>query len=389
MLIPRTRLADENGEEAIDAIYGRGKSPTIGNLVPTYWGVAMRKFCLLGATIILSTGCSRMVVKTESHVVTEGPIDTRITDFCPVSPIAGPLKPVVVENGNANRIAILDVDGLILNTPFVGPMSLGENPVALFREKLAAIEADSCVRAVVLRINSHGGGVAACMAMRRDLEKFKSRTGKPIVACLLDTATGGAYYLASAADQIIAEQASVTGGIGVILNLFNLQDLMAQFNIIPQSIKAGEKADIGTSAKSLTPENKQILQAMADEFQKTLIADIRRSRPALKENPTTVDGRIFTASQAKDRGLIDLVGDMDVAITLANSLGCPGVVGRSQVVLYRRSNDPAHSVYAVSANIPLQGAGLLPNLPGLDRAKLPTFLSAWQPELTMEKLGGK
>ena len=350
----------------------------------------MRKYFLLGAAAIgFSSGCSRMVVRTESHVVTEGPIDTRITDFCPVSPIAGPLKPVVVENGNANRIAVLDVDGLILNTPFVGPMSLGENPVALFREKLAAIEADPCVRGVVLRINSHGGGVAACLAMRRDLEKFKARTGKPIVACLLDTAAGGAYYLASASDQIIAEQASVTGGVGVILNLYNLQDLMAQFNIIPQSIKAGDKADIGTSAKGLTPENRQILQSMADEFETTLTTDIRRHRPNLKDGATTLDGRIFTATQAKDRGLVDLIGDMDAAITLAASLGCPGSTGKPQVVLYRRSNDPAHSIYAVSANIPLQGAGLLPNLPGLDRAKLPTFLSAWQPELTMEKLGGK
>jgi protease-4 len=58
-------------------------------------------------------------------------------------------------------------------------------------------------------------------------------------------------------------------------------------------------------------------------------------------------------------------------------------------VLYRRANDPANSIYSVTANIPLQGAGLLPNLPGLDRAKMPTFLSVWQPELTMEKLGGK
>ena len=82
---------------------------------------------------VASTGCSRFIVKTQSRVGLEGPVDTRITDFSPVSPIAGPLKPVVVEPGKAGRIAVLDVDGLILNTPFVGPMSLGENPVALFR----------------------------------------------------------------------------------------------------------------------------------------------------------------------------------------------------------------------------------------------------------------
>ena len=97
---------------------------------------------------------------------------------------------VVVQNGPA-RIAILDVDGLILNTPFVGITALrcGENPVALFREKLEAIAcADPCAKAVVLRINSPGGGVAACISMRHDLERFKERTHLPVVACLMDTA---------------------------------------------------------------------------------------------------------------------------------------------------------------------------------------------------------
>src|SRR5207248_1641760 len=152
-----------------------------------------------------------------------------------------------VEQGTGGRVAIIDVDGLILNTPFAGPMSLGENPVALFREKLDAAGCDPCVRAVVLRLHSHGGGVAACIAMRHDLERFKACTAKPVVACLMDTATGGAYYLASAADQIVAGEATITGGIGVILNLFNLRDLMGQFNVIPQSVKAGQLTDIGSS----------------------------------------------------------------------------------------------------------------------------------------------
>src|SRR5205823_4960340 len=98
------------------------------------------------------------------------------------------------------------------------------------------------------------------------------------VACLLDTATGGAYYLASAADYVLAGPATVTGGLGVLLNLFNLQDLMAQFNVIPQSIKAGELVDIGSSARPLKPAEKELLQAMADEFHRQLRSDIARSR---------------------------------------------------------------------------------------------------------------
>lgn len=351
----------------------------------------MSRRLLILSFVILSCGCQRFLIRTQNRVAFDGPVDTRM-DIPPVSPTAGPVQPVVVEKGAAaNRVAIVDVDGIILNAPFVGPASVGENPVALFREKLDAVEADRCAKAVVLRINSHGGGVAACIAMRRDLERFKARTGKPIVACLMDTAAGGAYYLASAADQVVAGEATVTGGVGVILNLFNLRDLMAQFNIIPQSIKTGELTDIGTSARALKPEEKDLLQGIADEFHNQLVADIRRTRPGLRlENGTTLDGRIMTGTQARARGLVDQTGDLEAAIHLAAQLACQGAEPpQPQVVLYRRANDPAHTIYAITANVPLQGAGILPNLPGLDRTKLPTFLSMWQPELTMEKLGGK
>jgi protease-4 len=256
---------------------------------------------------------------------------------------------------------------------------------------LNAIEAEGGVRAVVLRVNSPGGGVAACAAMRYDLLRFKERTKVPVVACLLDTAAGGSYYLASAADTVIASPTTVTGGLGVILNLFNLRELMAQLNVLPQPILSGEHVDIGTSARPLKPEERQLLQAMADEFHRQIEFDVTRSRPkTAPQAATNFDGRIFTGRQAIERGLVDSLGTLDDAIQVAAAMACPGTQPvRPEVVLYRRANDPANSIYAVTANIPLQGAGLLPNLPGLDRSKLPTFLSAWQPELTMEKLGGK
>jgi protease-4 len=241
--------------------------------------------------------------------------------------------------------------------------------------------------------------------MRHDLERFKASTGLPVVACLMDTATGGAYYLASAADQVVAGPATVTGGLGVILNLFNLRDLMQQFNVIPQPVMSGEKADIGTSARRLTEGERALLQSMADEFHAQIINDIRRSRPMVVEQMETpfegtlfgwgfdrgrtFDGRIFTGSQAQARGLVDHIGTVDDAIQLATQMGCRGPAARPAVVMYRRNNDPARSVYAITANVPLQGAGLFPSLPGLDRSKLPTFLSLWQPELSIEKLSGK
>src|SRR5262249_46510810 len=116
-----------------------------------------------------------------------------------------------------------------------------------------------------------------------------------------------------------------------------------------------------------------------------LKAGIRRGRPTLNADETTFDGRIFTATQAKERGLVDVVGDLDEAIEMARQLA--GARG-AQATLYRRQNDPARTVYAVTPTTPVQAAQF-PSVPGLDRSRLPTFLSVWQPELTMEKLSGK
>src|SRR5215467_12099143 len=114
----------------------------------------MRSLALVLLLLPLAVGCNsdKFVVKTR----VSGQVETRL-DVPPVSVSAGYVRPVVVQSGPCT-VAILDVDGLILNAPFVGPLSVGENPVALFREKLEAIAADPCVKAVVLRVNSPGGG---------------------------------------------------------------------------------------------------------------------------------------------------------------------------------------------------------------------------------------
>src|SRR5262245_40289311 len=202
-------------------------------------------------------------VQMDKTIVTDGRI---ITEHPPVS-LGGPLVAMTVSGcpcGPGPKVAILDVDGLLVNTDLTGPYSLGENPLAIFREKLDAIEADRCVAAVVLRLNSPGGSVAATDMMWHDLQEVRERTHRPVVACLLDVATGGAYYLATASDAIVASPMTVTGGIGVILNLYNLRELMAQYNVFSQEIKAGPNIDIGTSIRNLSDENKALLQEMAN-----------------------------------------------------------------------------------------------------------------------------
>jgi len=302
---------------------------------------------------------------------------------------SGPVRSMHVGGGSCSdpKVAIIDVDGVLLNMDMTGLYSLGENPVALFRERLEAAARDPSVRAIVLRINSPGGGVTASDIMWQDLHRFKARARVPVVACFMDVGAGGAYYLAMAADVVMAHPTTVVGGVGVILNLYNLQDAMAQFNVIGIPIKAGENIDIGTPIVPPTPEQQQLLQDMAGEFHarfQQIVAESRtRHDPARVED---LDGRVFTAQQALERGLIDRVGYLDDAVETARQMAG---LARAQVVLLHRPDDRARTPYAITPNVPLQ-SGLFPiSVPGFDRARLPTFLYLWQPEPTLEKMGGR
>ena len=201
-----------------------------------------------------------------------GTFDVKI----PPAPDPGPVVPVVVRPGSSGpqslRIALIDVDGLIVNQNQSGLLSVGENPVSNFREKLEAASRDPRVRAVVLRINSPGGGVAACDTLAEELRRFRHVTGKPVVACLLDLSTGGAYYLAVGSDLIIATPGGLTGGIGAIVNHFNLKEAMAQLNVTMESVKSGDLVDMGTVNGPLQDEGKprellkEMVEGYADRF---------------------------------------------------------------------------------------------------------------------------
>jgi protease IV len=302
----------------------------------------------------------------------------------PVSAMGLPHRPL---DPNAAKIAIVDVDGLLLNNDATGLGSWGENPVSAFRERLDAIECDACVRAVVVRINTPGGSVTATDIMWRDLTAFKRRTCIPIVACLMDVGAGGGYYLAVAADTIVAHPTSVTGGIGCILNVYNLQDLMGQFNILGIPIKSGANIDLGSPIKELSADKRKLLQDMTDEFHARFRTVVIKGRPSVDgSNESTFDGRVFTARQAQELHLIDQIGYLDNAVAAARKMAG---VDYANVVFYHRRDDPALSPYSITPNVPLQ-KGLIPvNVPGLDRSKLPSFLYLWQMEPSAEAALGK
>lgn len=361
------------------------RSETVPDIM---WPRAMILLCSLLMTWTIVTGCAQPLrVEALTRIEGNGDIKAELAPTPRLEPVTAMSLPYRRFNPRAASVAIVDVDGLLLNTDATGLGSWGENPVSAFRERLDAIESSPSICAVVVRINTPGGSVTATDIMWRDLMAFKKRTCLPVVGCLMDVAAGGGYYLATACDSIVAHPTTVTGGIGCILNVYNLQDTMAQLNILGVPIKAGPNIDLGSPIKALTEEKRKLLQDMADEFHERFRQVVVQQRPDVGgEDTIAFDGRVFTAKQAKDLKLVDRIGYLDDAVATARSLaGVP----YSNVVFLRRREDPALSPYSITPNTPLQ-KGLIPiNVPGLDRAKLPCFLYLWQMEPMTEVIQGK
>ena len=293
---------------------------------------------------------------------------------------ASRLARVVVSGrtSTACSIAVVGVDDLLINENISGLGSMGENPVALFREKLRVLSKDPSVAAIVLRIDTPGGGVNAADLMAHEIEQFRARCKIPIVACIMGIGAGSGYYLASHADHIIAQPTSIVGGIGVILNTYNLEDTQAQFNVISVPVKSGEKIDLASPQRMMEEDERKILQGIADQMHQRFINQVKRSRPRLKDNPIVFDGRVFSGSTAVEFQLVDQLGYMDDAISIASEMA--QIDPHSAVIMLRRDNDRAYTVLDKTPNRPSSGSLIPLNVPGLDRSTLPTFLYLWQAE---------
>ncbi len=332
-------------------------------------------------------------IETENKVRLDGPLEGQFTASLASTQSSASLQEQRIEspgwqNGSAaaaeTKIGVVDVDGLLLNTNLVGLYSSGENPVALFREKLDHFERDPSVGAVVVRLNSPGGSVAATELMAHDLEQFRERSNKPVIVSIQDIGCGGGYFLAAHADYILAQPGSLIGGVGVILNLYNLQDMMAQFNILTQPIKAGALIDMGTASHALTPEARELLQAMADRYHLRFKQHVIMRRRLTTQAEAWLDGRVVDADQAQRTGWIDQIGFMEDALLKARELA---KAPEAAAVMLRRPGDAARTPHAVTPNAPI---ALMPlNLPGMDRSKLPTFMYAWAPDPSLDRVQGK
>src|SRR5262249_55063967 len=238
----------------------------------------------------------------------------------------GPVEEAIIRDAKScfcrDRVAIIDVEGLILNAKTGGLLTGdSDNPVSLFRERLHAAADDGRVKAVVLRINSPGGGGTASDILYRELLHFRKETGKPVVACMMDVAASGGYYVAMGSDVVYAHPTTVTGSIGVIMSLYDASGLFAKLGVASNPIKSGPNKDIGNPARPMSDGERAILQGMIDQFYGEFVKVVARGRGLSEERVRALaDGRIYTGMEAQELGLVDHVGYLEDAIAVAKSM---------------------------------------------------------------------
>ncbi|MFK7790860.1 MAG: signal peptide peptidase SppA [Phycisphaeraceae bacterium] len=226
------------------------------------------------------------------------------------------------ESRTRDRVAVIDVTGMILNARIPGLLSEGENPVSVFHEQLRHAAKDEHTKAVILRLNTPGGAVAASDMMYRDLLEFKEVTGKPVVVVMMDVAASGGYYLACAGDHIIAYPSTVTASIGVIFQTISMQPALSSIGIQTEAITSGPNKDAGSPLSTLTDGHRAVYQEMVDTFYADFTGIVRTARPRISEADfkEVTDGRVVTGRRAHEVGLVDSLGDLDDGFTKAKEL---------------------------------------------------------------------
>jgi protease-4 len=281
--------SDNQNTQAEDRTRNRRKRFLIGGAVAV--GLLVLTLGTIGLVLVAGPGGGGEVSATpetyeEEYVSGEGP------DKIAVIPVEGIIS--AADSGVAEAVATTTPEGM--------------------RDALLQAEEDENVKAVILEIDSPGGGVTASERMYQDILDFKESSGKPVLASMGATAASGGYYIATAADGILAGETTLTGSLGVILQLPNFTETADKIGFKQNIVKSGEFKDMGSSFRDITPQEREIFQEIVDENYDEFVEVIVEGRDLPEERVRELaDGRIYSGKQAEELDLVDELGDLEEA----------------------------------------------------------------------------
>ena len=221
-----------------------------------------------------------------------------------------------------DRVALIRIEGVILDAQATISelKQYSENPL---------------VKAIVLRIDSPGGGVVPSQEIHDAVKRVKTKTNKAVIASMGTVAASGGYYIAAATDRIIANPGTLTGSIGVIMEMANFEGLMKKVGVEGVVIKSGRFKDVGSPLRKMSDEERKLLQSVMDDVHHQFIQAVADGRSLeVSDVEPLADGRIYTGRQAKEARLVDELGDLDDAIHIAADIA--GMEGEPKVVEPRK-----------------------------------------------------
>ena len=267
------------------------------------------------------------------------------------------LMAVVGEDGlptGGAKVAVVEIEGIIVD---------GTAAIRELRE-----HADNpSIKAVVLRVNSPGGVVAPTQEIFAAIQRAR-KAGKPVVATLGAVAASGGYYVATAADRIYANPGTLTGSIGVVMQMANIEGLLKKVGVEYVVVKAGSYKDVGNFARTMSPEERKMLQALLDDVYSQFVDAVAEGRGLERSEVLAfAEGRIYSGQQALALKMVDEMGGFEDAVEAAGKLA--NISGRPKLV-YPRKRFSFKDLLENRLGLP--GAG--PLLPALSGIRTPLYL---------------
>lgn len=255
-----------------------------------------------------------------------------------------PLKEYTLQGTEKGKVLVIPVKGKISDDLKLGLLQDKPSMVQEFISQLRKAEKDRQIRAVILKIDSPGGSVTASDLLYHEIAEFKKRTGKKVVAALMNIAASGGYYIALPADAIVAHPTTLTGSVGVIFLQPKVTGLMEKIGVGVVVSKSGKNKDMGSPYRPTTAEEKKLMQALTDRLGQRFLTLVQQNRKLDKKTLAEIaTARVYLAEEALQLKLVDQIGYLGDAIGTAKDLA--ELPPDAKVVVYRRVEYPDDNLY--------------------------------------------